>query len=235
MAFTDLLEQPDAVRFLQRSLERGRLAHAYLFAGARLGELEAAARTLAKTLNCAQPPRRAPNGLPLDCCDRCESCRRIAADAHPDIAWLRPESKLRLISIDQVRELLQTVNLKPASARYKVAILAGADRLTPQAANAFLKTLEEPPADSILILLSTEPQRVLETIRSRCLRLNFAGEAGREGDAAMVAWLKNFSEAAAGAPRRNASRRSIPNCGRNGRPSWPRPSKRNIDGNGPIG
>ena len=87
MAFTDLLEQPEAVRFLQRSLERGRLAHGYLFAGARLGELEAAARTLAKTLNCAQPPRRAPNGLPLDSCDRCESCRRIDADSHPDIAW----------------------------------------------------------------------------------------------------------------------------------------------------
>ncbi len=66
MAFTDLLEQPEAVRFLQRSLERGRLAHGYLFVGARLGELQTAARTLAKTLNCAQPPRRAPNGLPLD-------------------------------------------------------------------------------------------------------------------------------------------------------------------------
>jgi len=206
MAFTELLEQPEAVRFLQRSLERGRLAHGYLFAGARLGELEAAARTLAKTLNCAQPPRRAPNGLPLDSCDRCESCRRIDADSHPDIAWLRPESKLRIISIEQVRDLSQTVNLKSASARYKVAILDGADRLTLAAANAFLKTLEEPPADSILILLSTEPQRMLETIRSRCLRLNFAGEAGRERDAAMVAWLKSFSEAAAGAPRSLLSR-----------------------------
>src|SRR5260370_15300702 len=206
MAFTDLLEQPEAVRFLQLSLERGRLRHRYLIGGARLGELEAAARTLAKTLNCAQPPRRAPNGLPLDSCDRCESCRRIDADSHPDIAWLRPETKLRMISIDQVRDLLQPVNLKSASARYKVAILDGADRLTPPAANAFLKTLEEPPADSILILLSTEPQRMLETIRSRCLRLNFAGEAGRERDAAMVAWLKSFREAAAARPRSLLSR-----------------------------
>src|SRR5258708_23455556 len=173
MAFTDLMEQPEAVRFLQRSLERGRLAHGYLFAGARLGELEAAARTLAKTLNCAQPPRRAANGLPLDSCDRCESCRRIDADTHPDIAWLRPESKLRIISIDQVRDLLQTVNLKSASARYKVAILDGADRLTSSAANAFLKTLEKPRPDSILISFSPHPRRILETFPPRCLRLIF--------------------------------------------------------------
>jgi len=77
-----------------------------------------------------------------------------------------------------------------------VAILAGADRLNLQAANAFLKTLEEPPADSILILLSTEPQRLLETILSRCLRLSFSGEAGCHREPAFAEWLGRFSQMA---------------------------------------
>ena len=75
-----------------------------------------------------------------------------------------------------------------------MAVIVAADRLNVQAANAFLKTLEEPPADSIFILLSTEPQRMLETILSRCLRLNFAGEAGRSRDPSFMAWLKELAE-----------------------------------------
>src|SRR6185369_11087493 len=131
---------------------------------------------LAKTLNCEQPPRRGAGGLPSDSCDTCASCRLIDSGNHPDILWVRPESKLRVITIDQMRDLMQTVHLKPTQAAFKVAVIVAADRLNVPAANAFLKTLEEPPANSILILLTTEPQRVLETILSRCLRLNFAGE-----------------------------------------------------------
>ena len=182
---------------LQRSLERGRLGHAYLFHGADLGALEAVARTLAKTLNCENPARPTGEGLPVDCCDQCLSCRKIEGDNHPDVMWLRPESKLRVIKIEQIRDLLQTVYLKPTQAPFKVATIVAADRLTVQAANAFLKTLEEPPADSILILLSTEPQRMLETILSRCLRLNFGGEAAQHRDPEFVAWLQNFSALAA--------------------------------------
>ena len=196
MAFADFPEQSDVVALLQRSLERGRLAHAYLFAGGHLAELEGVARTLAKTLNCEEPPRRSPEGLALDCCDACLNCRKIVGENHPDVQWVRPESKSRVITIDQMRGLMQTVHLKPTQARFKVAMIVGADRLNPQAANAFLKTLEEPPADSILILLSTEPQRLLETILSRCLRLTFAGETGPHRDPALVAWLKDFSDMA---------------------------------------
>jgi DNA polymerase-3 subunit delta' len=79
-----------------------------------------------------------------------------------------------------------------------VAVVVGADRLNAAAANAFLKTLEEPPARSILILLSTEPQRILDTMLSRCLRLNFAGEDGQRFDEAQTRWLTAFSEAASG-------------------------------------
>src|SRR5262245_5427894 len=199
MAFTDFPEQQDVVQLLQRSLERGRLGHAYLFAGGQLSELQAVARTLAKTLNCERPPRRATNGLALDCCDACLSCRKIDAENHPDVLWVRPESKSRVITIDQMRELMRTVHLKPTQARFKVAVITAADRLNVQAANAFLKTLEEPPADSILVLLSTEAQRLLETILSRCLRLNFAGETAQ--DATALAWMSQFSEAASAEQR----------------------------------
>lgn len=180
------------VQVLQRSLEKGRLGHAYLFTGSDLAALEAAARTLAKTLNCQQPPQVGPAGLPLDCCDTCLSCRKIQGETHADIQWVRPESKLRIISIDQIRDLMQIVHLKPTEAKFKVAVIIAADRLNTAAANAFLKTLEEPPADSILILLSTEPQRLMETILSRCLRLNFGG-AHLQLDERRKQWLAEFA------------------------------------------
>jgi DNA polymerase-3 subunit delta' len=96
-----------------------------------------------------------------------------------------------------MRDLMQEIHLKPNEAEYKVAVIEAADRLNVQAANAFLKTLEEPPAKSILILLTTEPQRILETILSRCLRLNFAAESGRLLAGPQMEWLKSFGELAA--------------------------------------
>jgi DNA polymerase-3 subunit delta' len=196
MAFKHFSAQEQGVRLLRRSLERGRLAHAYLFAGHQLEDLEALARTLAKTLNCRQPVRGA--GLaPIDCCDQCLSCRKIDHGNHADVHWVRPESRSRVVTIEQMRELMQEINLKPTEAEYKVAILVSVDRLNVQAANAFLKTLEEPPPKSVLILLTTEPQRILETISSRCLRLNFAGEGLRPLTADEREWLRKFSEMAA--------------------------------------
>ena len=194
MAFADFSGQRQVVQLLQRSLERGRLAHAYLFTGDDLAALEAMARTLAKVLNCSAPPRRAPDGLPLESCDACPQCRRIDGDTHADIQWVRPESMTRVITADQMRDLLHTVHLKPTEAQFKVAVIVSADRLNLSAANAFLKTLEEPPARSILILLSTQPQQLLETILSRCLRLSFAGSQGAVANAEALEWLAGFSE-----------------------------------------
>ncbi len=196
--FSDFPEQIKVAQLLQRSLERDRLAHAYLFTGNAIGELEGVARTLAKTLNCQSPPKRASNGLALDSCDHCDSCRRIDNANHPDVLWIRPESKSRIIIIDQMRELMQTMNLKPTMAEFKVGVIVCADRLNAAAANAFLKTLEEPPAKSILILLTTEPQRIMETILSRCLRLSFAGE-GVHFEPAQVDWVSAFGSTAAAA------------------------------------
>src|ERR1039457_3279454 len=204
MSFKDFPGQQQGVQLLQRSLERGRLAHAYLFTGHHLDELEAIARTLAKTLNCrpdggddllfAAPKK---TGMATDSCDACINCKKVDSFNHADVHWVRPESKSRVVTIDQMRELMREIYLKPTEAEYKVAVIVAADRLNVQAANAFLKTLEEPPPKSILILLTTEPSRILETILSRCLRLNFGGEGPRPLAAAEMAWLAQFSEMAA--------------------------------------
>ena len=96
---------------------------------------------------------------------------------------------------------MQTIYLKPAEAQYKAAVIVAADRFNVQAANAFLKTLEEPPDRSVLLLLSTEPQRILETLLSRCLRLNFSGE-GKLGDFEIYGdWLAQFCEVVATEPK----------------------------------
>ena len=195
MAFKDFTNQSQGVQLLQRSLARGRLGHAYLFTGHQLEELETLARTLAKTLNCQNPIRT--SGIATDCCDECLSCKKIEHENHADIHWARPESKSRIISVDQTRELMREIQLKPTEAPFKVAVIVGADRLNAQAANAFLKTLEEPPSKSILILLSTEPSRILETILSRCLRLNFSTETKRTLNAEQSEWLNKFSGIAA--------------------------------------
>jgi DNA polymerase-3 subunit delta' len=200
MAFGDFTVYEQGVGLLQRSLERGRLGHAYLFTGHDLAELEALARTLAKVLNCDRR-REEEAGVvagqpPVDCCDACLSCRKIAGGSHSDVHWVRPESKLRVVTVDQMRGLMHEMNLKSTEAEYKVGVVVAADRLNAQAANAFLKTLEEPPAKSVLILLTTDPQRLLETILSRCLRLNFGGDGVRRLEPAQREWLGKFAAAA---------------------------------------
>jgi DNA polymerase III subunit delta' len=194
MAFKDLSATQQSLQLLQRSLERGRLAHGYLFSGNELESLESIARTLAKTLNCENPVRK--NGVAVDCCDCCLACQKIERWNHPDVHWVRPESKSRIITVAQMRELMREIQLKPSESRYKVAVMVAADRLRPEGANAFLKTLEEPPPDSVLVLLTTEPQRVIETIVSRCLRLSFGNGRPRPLDDAQREWLGAFSELA---------------------------------------
>jgi DNA polymerase-3 subunit delta' len=194
MAFKDFPTSQPSLQLLQRSLEQGRLGHAYLFSGGALEELETIAQTLALTLNCEQPVRW--NGKAIDCCDQCLTCQKIEHWNHPDVHWVRPESKSRIITIDQMRELMREIQLKPKESRYKVAIIVAADRLRVESANAFLKTLEEPPPDSVIVLLTVDPQRVLETILSRCLRLSFGHSAIHTLDPSQREWLTQFSETA---------------------------------------
>jgi DNA polymerase-3 subunit delta' len=165
VSFSDFPQQKDIAAQLRRSLERGRLAHAYLFAGPRGSGKEDMARTLAKALNCSEKDH--------DSCDRCDSCRRVDEGVHPDVYWVRPESKSRRIQIEQMREFMKSVNLRSSLGGVKVGIVVDADCLGEEAANAFLKTLEEPPAQTVILLLTADPQRLLPTILSRCLRISF--------------------------------------------------------------
>lgn len=196
MSFAQFSAQERVVNLLQRSLERGRLSHAYLFGGIDLEELQSVARTLAKALNCENPVRRPGVPYPSDCCDRCSSCRKTEEELHPDVHWVRPESKSRLITIDQIRGLMQAIALKPTQSSWKTAVIVAADRLNVQAANAFLKTLEEPPTRSAILLLTTDPGRLFETIISRCLRLSFAGESKPQLRDDQLDWLRAFGEMA---------------------------------------
>jgi DNA polymerase-3 subunit delta' len=190
VSFNEHNEQPAIAGQLQRSLKRGRLAHAYLFHGPRGSDKEAMARTLAKALNCLKKTH--------DCCDACDSCRRIDAGVHPDVYWVRPESKSRRITVEQIREFENAVNLKPSLGRVKVGVLVDADCLGEEASNAFLKTLEEPPAQTIIILLTAEPQRLLPTILSRCLRISFGPSGARAASpyrAQLLPLLSKFTTA----------------------------------------
>ncbi len=196
MAFAELAESSAGVQLLQRSLERGRLGHAYLFAGNQLAELESVAHNLIKTLNCKSPKVGAAD-IPVDCCDECVNCRKIDNGNHADVRWVRPESKSRFILTNKIRDLISAINLKPTEAEYKTAVIVAGDRMKVEAANAFLKTLEEPPAKSVIIVLSTEPGRLLDTIISRCLRLTFGSGANPAFTDDQLRWVETFSSVAA--------------------------------------
>lgn len=197
MAWKDLPHHAESADALQRGLQRGRLAHAYLLSGSKIEDLEWFARTLGKAINCLNPPKVSSAGWGIDSCDQCISCRKIESFGHPDMYWLRAESKIRQIRTEQMNELLRSVHLKPNEARYKICYIVAADRLHTTAANKFLKTLEEPPADSIMMLISTAPEQVLETIRSRCQRIQLASDDTLPLDPDELAWLESFATAAA--------------------------------------
>ena len=181
-----------ATELLRRSLANGRLGHAYLFVGGTIESLEAHATRLAQTLNCQSPPATGETGIPLEACGGCIPCRKVDSGNFPDLDFVRPEKKSRIISIEQIRNLTRKVSLKPTEGRYKVAIITGADRMPGPTFNAFLKTLEEPPERTVFILLTVHPDRLGETVRSRCMRVNFGGEADVQLKANDAAWLKSF-------------------------------------------
>ncbi|MCS1407572.1 MAG: DNA polymerase III subunit tau [Verrucomicrobia subdivision 3 bacterium] len=206
MGFADLPDEKVAIKIFQQSLTRDRLAHAYLISGGDPVTLEAFATMLAKTLNCETPPQRAPSGLGLDACDHCQPCRQIAAAQQADVSWVRPESKSRIITVAQIRAVMEAVHLKAHASPFKIFIVSGAERMNVQAANAFLKTLEEPPGRSVLLLLTTEPQRLLDTIVSRCLRINLSGTPSMDADPEGIAWLTGLSRQSQDAKGRIGSR-----------------------------
>lgn len=196
MAFAELISKIPTLGILQKSIERERIGHAYLFVGAHRDTLEKAALAFAKAVNCPQSVHsdRKPIGQSAEFCDQCTTCERISSNNHGDIQWIRPESKMRIITMTQMRQLMETLHLKPNDARTKVWMISDADRMNQQSANAFLKTLEEPPENSLMILLSTQPDRLLDTILSRCLRLNFPGDPTSTMQIEHQSWLERFAQ-----------------------------------------
>jgi DNA polymerase-3 subunit delta' len=151
------------VRSFEAAWKKGRLGHAYLFVGQPGVGKHTFARELARSLLCEIPSKT------LKACGHCPGCVQVAAGTHPDLVLAaRPEDKVDL-PIELIRDVIEHLSLKPARGGRKVAILDDADDLTAEAANAFLKTLEEPPPGSILILIGgPTPERQFSTILSRC-------------------------------------------------------------------
>ncbi len=180
-----LIGQPIAETILARAIATERLGHAYLFLGpAHTGKTTAAA-LFAQAINCGEQPAaaRATEGpgervhgsrWRLTPCGRCESCRRIAAHTHPEVLWIHPDSESRQnISIEQAREIRANAALRPKLGTRRVYLFANAEALSEPAANALLKTLEEPSLSVMLILCAPHPGLVLPTIRSRCQPIRF--------------------------------------------------------------
>jgi len=159
----DLLGQDHVVQTLKNAIVQQRLAHAYLFVGPRGTGKTSTARILAKALNCVHGPTVNP-------CGKCDSCREISQGVSFDVLEIDGASNN---SVDQIRELRENVRFAPVRGRYKIYIIDEVHMLTQQAFNALLKTLEEPPAHVIFVFATTEPNRVLPTILSRCQRFDF--------------------------------------------------------------
>ena len=161
--FADVVGQQHVTRTLSNAIQSGRVAHAYIFSGARGVGKTTTARILAKALNCVKGPAAEP-------CNACDSCREIGLGNSLDVIEIDAASNR---GIDQIRELREMVRYAPAGGRYKVVILDEAHMLTPEASNALLKTLEEPPDKVIFVMATTEPENLAETIRSRSQHFHF--------------------------------------------------------------
>src|SRR5712692_6175442 len=161
--FKDLVGQEHVTGTLANAIKNDRVAHAYIFSGARGVGKTTAARILAKALNCVNGPTAEPCGV-------CDSCKEIAAGTSLDVIEIDAASNR---GIDQIRELREMVRYAPAAARSKVVILDEAHMLTSEASNALLKTLEEPPDRVIFVMATTEPENLADTIRSRSQHFHF--------------------------------------------------------------
>jgi DNA polymerase-3 subunit delta' len=162
--FSQIIGQERAIRFLKQVIARARMPHAYLFVGIPGVGKTTTAVALAQTINCEHPDQG-------EACGRCRCCRQVESGNFADLEFIEPTGQN--IKIEQIRQLDRTFGFKPLSGRYRVTIIRQAETMTLEAANAFLKTLEEPPPGNRLILNVTEPLDLLPTIVSRCQKVAF--------------------------------------------------------------
>jgi DNA polymerase III subunit gamma/tau len=170
-SFADVVGQEPVVRTLRNAVERGKVHHAYLFVGSRGTGKTSMAKILACCLNCEGDNDPAhPGGPTINPCGQCDSCRSIAAATSLDVIEMDAASNN---SVDDIRELRESVVFAPVSGRHKVYILDEAHMLSTAAWNAFLKTLEEPPPNTVFVLATTEASKVPATVVDRCHRFDF--------------------------------------------------------------
>src|SRR3981189_2562941 len=161
--FADLVGPGHVTETLSNAIKKDRVAHAYIFSGARGVGKTTAARILAKAMNCVHGPTAEPCGV-------CDACKEIASGNSLDVIEIDAASHR---GIDQIRELAEMVRYAPAASRHKVVILDEAHMLTTEASNALLITLEEPPDRVIFVMATTEPENLVDTIRSRSQHFHF--------------------------------------------------------------
>jgi DNA polymerase-3 subunit delta' len=165
MGFEQIVGHPKQLEALRLALAHGRLHHAYLFVGAAGVGKKTIGISLAKAIHCSVATG--------DFCGECADCVRIENGNHSDVRFIEPLAGKKEISIQQIRELEKELNLRSFSGTKKIAILDPATMMNLPAQNALLKTLEEPPRDSLLILIASNLGGLLPTLRSRCLRISF--------------------------------------------------------------
>jgi len=184
MPWTDVIGHQQTIAALQQAVTSNRLAHAYLFHGEAAIGKRLTAFQFVQALNC----EHAQTGRSIDACGTCRSCRQIEAKTYPDFFVIEPDQELATpqIKIEQVREIEQQMMYRPLIGTRKICIIDDADRMTIGAANALLKTLEEPPDHSLFLLVSSRPAALPATIRSRCQSLRFATPARTHVEAALI-------------------------------------------------
>lgn len=170
MPFRTIVGHRRLISLLSRAVARATLPPSLLLAGPAGVGKRRTAFAVAEAVNCLSP-RRSPD-FEVDACGECAACRRIQRCVHPDVMLIEP-GESGTIKIEQVREAIDRANYRPFEARRRVVIIDEADSLVAAAQNALLKTLEEPPSTSIFILVSSLPDALLGTVRSRCPRLRF--------------------------------------------------------------
>lgn len=161
------MTESQAFNSIIRTLQKSACSHAFIIVGQPEGDGGSVATSVAQYMLCTADKKP---------CGTCHACTLVSKHLHPDLYWIEPEKKSRAISIDRIREVSRSIFQTSHEGGWKICVVSGADRITVQAGNAFLKTLEEPSKNTVFMLLTENPQALLPTILSRCWRVTLHGD-----------------------------------------------------------